>query len=503
MPAPPRTRDIFSTEHLYADLRARSVRGGVLTVSSQGIQFVVLSVATVVLARLLTPSDFGLVAMVTSITGLGQAFADLGLSEATIQRPEINHKQVSTLFWVNVAIGVVLTAIAASMAPLLSWFYRDPRIFRITLCVSITFLIGGLRVQHDALLKRQMRFKALVMRDMTSPMIAVPIAILIAWMGGGYWALVALPMTLNGVATLWSWALARWIPGLPSFNASIRSLMGFGGSVASSYLLLNIIGNTDNVLVGRYCGAGPLGLYSRAFNLLMLPVKQLSGPVGSVAVPAYSRAHLEGGRLARYYLRTVSLFMWLGMPVFGFLFVTAVPVITVVLGHQWIEAAGVFRLLDLGAVSQLLLNVTVWLLVGRGRADRLLRLVAFIAPVTIASYVIGLPFGIKGVALSGALTMLVILPWILHYSFRDTSLRLGQVGKVAMYPIIICVVAVSLSLLWMRTFPTPSLGLQFGTAAVCFGLTYGLFLLNPSVRAEVSDLFEILWNSLRSKISEA
>ena len=110
------------------------------------------TVATIVLARLLTPTDFGLVAMVTAITTFGQAFADLGLSEATIQQPEISHNQVSTLFWINLAIGLGLTSITSALAPVLAWFYREPRLIHITLLVSLTFLIGGLRVQHDALL---------------------------------------------------------------------------------------------------------------------------------------------------------------------------------------------------------------------------------------------------------------------------------------------------------------------------------------------------------------
>jgi O-antigen/teichoic acid export membrane protein len=174
------TLDAFSTEHLHADLKGRSVRGGMLTLTSQGVQFVMQSVSTIVLARLLTPADFGLVAMVTAITGLGQAFADLGLSEATIQRPEISHDQVSTLFWINVAIGLGLTALTSALAPVLAWFYREPRLIHITFLVSLTFLIGGLRVQHDALLRRQMRFSALAVRDIASYLVAVPVAILLA-----------------------------------------------------------------------------------------------------------------------------------------------------------------------------------------------------------------------------------------------------------------------------------------------------------------------------------
>src|SRR5580658_10598942 len=162
------TLDALNTDHLHADLRGRSVRGGMQTLTSQGTQFAIQTVATVVLARLLTPADFGLVAMVSTLTGLGQAFADLGLSEATIQRKEISHDQVSALFWINVAIGLGLMLITAALAPAFARFYRDPRLTNITLVVSLTFLVGGLRVQPDAILRRQMRFFALAIRDIAS-----------------------------------------------------------------------------------------------------------------------------------------------------------------------------------------------------------------------------------------------------------------------------------------------------------------------------------------------
>src|ERR1700761_2116435 len=201
------TIDAFSTEHLHADLKGRSVRGGMLTLTSQGVQFLMQTASTIILARLLTPADFGLVAMVTAITSLGQAFADLGLSEATIQRPEISHEQVSTLFWINVAIGFGLTALTSAFAPVLAWFYREPRLIHITLLVSLTFLIGGLRVQHDALLRRQMRFSAIAVRDIAAYLLAVPIAVFLAWRGFSYWAIIALPLTLNFVQMLLSWLM--------------------------------------------------------------------------------------------------------------------------------------------------------------------------------------------------------------------------------------------------------------------------------------------------------
>src|SRR5580692_7807293 len=410
--------DALDTEHLHADLKGRSVRGGLLTLTSQGAQFLISTVSTVVLARLLTPADFGLVAMVTAITGLGQAFADLGLSEATIQCQEISHNQVSTLFWINVAIGLTLTSITAALAPVLAWFYHEPRLKDISFLVSLTFLIGGLRVQHDALLRRQMRFRSLAIRDVASYVLAVPVAIVMAWRGAGYWAIVALPLTLNLTQMSLSWLMVRWIPGLPRRDAKVRSLIAFGGNVAASYLIFNVNSNADNVLIGWYWGAGPLGLYSRAYNLLMLPVRQLGGPARSVAIPAFSRVQDDPERLARYYLRTVNVIMWIVAPIFGFLFVAAAPIILLALGSRWRGAAPVFQILAIFALGQLLLESTLWLFVSRGQSKQLLKLLLVISPIIIASYAIGLPFGTKGVALSGSLGLLLIFPWILRFSFR-------------------------------------------------------------------------------------
>src|SRR5271156_2594238 len=335
MPVGEQSLDGLSTDHLQSDLRGRSVRGGVVNVASQGGQFLIQSVATVVLARLLTPADFGLVAMVSTVTGLGQAFADLGLSEATIQRKEISHDQVSALFWINVMIGLGLMLVTVTLAPLLARFYREPRLVNITLLVSLTFLIGGLRVQPDAILKRQMRFSSLAIRDVASSALAVPVAITMAWRGAGYWALVVLPLTLNFTQMALSWLMIKWRPGLPRRDAHVGSMIAFGGNVAASYFIITVSRSADNVLIGRYIGSGPLGLYSRAYNLLMLPVRQLSAPAASVAVPAFSRTQGDAERFARYYLRAVNLLMWISAPIFGFLFVAAMPVIILMLGSQW------------------------------------------------------------------------------------------------------------------------------------------------------------------------
>ncbi len=495
MAAQQQVLDALSTEHLHADLRGRSVRGGLLNVTSQGAQFLIQSIATVVLARLLTPADFGLVAMVSTVTGLGQAFADLGLSEATIQRKEISHDQVSALFWINVAIGLGLMLVTVTLAPVLARFYRDPRIVNITLLVSLTFLIGGLRVQPDAILKRQMRFSALAIRDVASYALAVPVAITMAWQGFGYWALVALPLTLNFTAMALSWAMVNWRPSLPRRNTEVGSMIAFGGNVAASYFIVTVSRSADNVLIGWHSGAGPLGLYARAYNLLMLPVRQLSAPAGGVAIPAFSRTQGDPERFARYYLRTVNLIFWISAPIFGFLFVAAAPVIVLILGNQWREAAPVFQILVISALGQLLLELTIWLFVSRGQSQQLLKLLLIISPIIVGSYAIGLPFGIKGVALSGSLVLLAIFPWILKFSFRGTNLTLQRLGQTILYPISLCLAGVCLAELALHLIAPQRIVSQLLVTALGFVGGYSLSLLIPPVRQEIISIRRLFGKS--------
>jgi len=491
----PAQQTVLNTEHLQADLKGKSVRGGFWTLTSQVGQFVLQSVSTVVLARLLTPADFGIVAMVTAVTSLGQAFADLGLSEATIQHTEITHDQVSALFWVNVAIGVGLMFVTIGLAPGLAWFYREPRLRDIGVVMSLTFLFGGLRVQHTALLKRQMRFLAIAVRDILSFAIAVPFAIILALRGAGYWAIVALPLALNFTQMALSWVMVRWLPSLPRRGTKVRKLISFGGSVAASYFITNVTRSADNVLVGWYWGAHPLGLYSRAYNLLMLPVRQLNGPAGSVAVPAFSRLQNDPERFARYYLRAVSLIMWIGAPVFAFLFVAAKPVIVLVLGQKWAQAAPVFQILVIAALGQLLLDSSSWLLISRGLSGRLLKLMLIVSPVMIASFALGLPFGIKGVALCGSLVLLTMSPWILSFTFHGTSLSLPKLVRAICYPILLSIIAALLAEGTLHSLHPQHTIPQLVMTAMAFAVSYLLSLAVPAIRNELLSFRTLLKRS--------
>jgi PST family polysaccharide transporter len=281
-----------------------------------------------------------------------------------------------------------------------------------------------------------------------------------------------------------SWLMARWLPGLPRHSTKVRSLVRFGGDIAASYLIFNVIRNADNVLIGWRWGAGPLGLYSRAFNLLMLPVRQLSGPAGNVAVPTFSRIQTDPERFANYYLRLINVMMWISTPIFAILFVAAKPVIIVVLGKQWLETVTIFQILAISAPGQLVLETTVWLLVSRGQSGRLLRLFLGISPIIVGSFLVGLPFGAEGVALSGTVALIGMLPWILMFTFRRTDLTLWRFGRAIVCPTCLSlagVVVAELALYMMGPRGIPS---ECLVIALAFVAVYLLSALIRPVRDE-------------------
>jgi PST family polysaccharide transporter len=269
-------------------------------------------------------------------------------------------------------------------------------------------------------------------------------------------------------------------------------MVTFGGNVSVSYLIFSLNRSFDSILIGWYWGAAPLGLYSRAYNLLMLPIRQLSTPAGNVAIPAFSRLQDDPDRFARYYLRTMGLIIWITAPIFAFLFVTAKSIIVLVLGAKWVEATPVFQLLVISALGQMLIDSTIWLLISRGQSARLLKLLLLISPVIACSFAVGLPYGIKGVALSGSSVLLLILPWILNYTFRGTRLTLARLGRAIVYPVSISLFAIFLAHLSLYFLGPTHIPSQLLVVVFAFVAAYSLSAFIPAVREEIMSLRDSL-----------
>ncbi|MEJ5296755.1 MAG: lipopolysaccharide biosynthesis protein [Armatimonadota bacterium] len=425
---------LFATAHLHSDLRGRSVRGGALTVASQAGRFALNTVSLMALARLLTPADFGLVAMVQPITGFVALFKDLGLTLATVQRADVDHGQVSTLFWINVLVSLLLTLIGVAIAPLVGLFYGDGRAVWITVALSATFLFGGLSAQHQALLQRQMRFGSIALAELGGLSVGIAAGILAAWRGMGYWSLVVMTAATGAANVALLWWQSGWRPGLPRRGTGVREMLRFGGGLTGFNIVNYLTRNADNVLVGRFLGSEALGYYSRAYSLLALPMRQINMPVTSVAVPALSRLRSQPERFRRYYLRVIQMMAATGMPLVVFTFVCADSLILLILGEQWRPCVAIFRALGPAAFFATFNVVEGLVYVPRGDTVRWFRWTTGVAPFYVLAFALGLRWGPVGVAVcySAAMTILRV-PGIL-YAYRGSPLRLPHLLNVLWRP---------------------------------------------------------------------
>jgi len=427
------------------DLKERAIRGGAAKVFAQGAGFVLRVGSLMVLARLLDPKDFGLVGMVTALTGIFTLFRDFGLSAATVQRVAVSDEQISTLFWINIVVGGVLASLLAAMAPVVARFYHEPHLFRVTLVLATSFIFNAAGVQHSALLQRQMRFTALATIDIISLTVSTFLGIGMAWSGFGYWALVASAVTLPFVTTICLWLSSGWIPSKPRVAVGIHSLIRFGGGLTLNSLIAYVAYNFEKVLLGRFWGADALGIYGRAYQLINIPTDNLNSAVGEVAFAALSRVQHDANRLKSYFLRGYSFVLALTIPITIAVALFAPDVIAVLLGPKWKEAAPIFRLLAPTILVFALINPIGWLIFALGMIGRSLRVAVVFAPLVIAAYVIGLRYGPKGVALAYSTAMVLwVVPhiaWCLH----GTVISLADIGRVVSRPLFSGLVAAGLA----------------------------------------------------------
>jgi PST family polysaccharide transporter len=401
---------LFETDHLVRDLKARSVRGGVAALGAQAGKLLLQIAATVVLARLLTPRDYGLIAMAAVVTGFLGLFQDMGLSVATIQRERITHREVTALFWLNAAIGLGIALGAVALAPAVAWFFGEPRLGPVVAALALAFLLGGVSVQHQALLRRQMRFGRIALVETAAMLAGTAAGIGAAAAGLRYWSLVVMQLVTSAATLLLSVLLCPWLPGRPRRGADVKGLLGFGAHLAGSSVVNYLGKSVDAALLGWRWGPTPVGLFGNARRLMQLPITQLHAPVMQVALPALSRIAHDPERYRAAYLRLVDKLLLLAMPGVACLIATADWFVALLLGPQWTESGRLFAILGIGALVEPLCSTTGWLLISQGRLREMLLAGVCDAALRFALVALALPWGATGVAAAVVLRLLVTAP---------------------------------------------------------------------------------------------
>lgn len=465
---------LFDNKHLKTDLKKRSLRSGAVTLTSQGLLFIIHLGSTMILARILTPQDYGMMAMVVSVTGLAAILSNLGLSTATVQRAEITHEQVSTLFWINAGVGAGVTLVSALLSPVVSWFYKTPELVWMMLVLSGNFFINGLAVQHSALLNRQMRFYSLAKIQVMSALIGTGVAVLAAQHGFGYWALVINSVITSVAGVVGTWFALGWIPGLPRRDATVLSMVKFGSDIVGFNVINYFSRNLDNILIGRYYGSLSLGLYSKAYQLLMMPITNLRDPLNRVAMPSLSRLQNEPEQYRSYYMKFIGILSFLSTPVVVFMYVCAERIISLVLGPQWTGAIELFRILAFAGLIQVVGSTRGVVLLSTGKSRKYLWWGAGNAAFTILSFLIGLPWGPKGVATSYSIANYLLLYPSLFYVFKGTPMRVNDFF-IAIYKPLAAGLLMGVSC-FLLLFNLNSLS-DVAALSGCFVVSLGVYLL--------------------------
>lgn len=385
-----------------------ALRGAGVTVFAQGLAFLLQILATVVLARLLTPADFGVVTMVTTFSLLLTNFGLNGFTEALIQKQEIDSSLVSNLFWISFASGSVLAIGFAAAGTLMARFYGDTRVTHVAIGIAATIFLTSMSVQHLALLKRALLFSLVSANDIVGRLVSVIVSIGLAWAGWGYWALVAGAVAAPLSVCLGAWILCRWTPGLPRRHTEtalvVRSALNIYGFFAATYFSRN----TDNLLVGWRFGPGALGSYKRAYDLFVLPANQLLFPISAVSLATLSRLTDDPDRYRRYLLRCLAILAFVGMGLGACFTLVGRDLVFVLLGPKWGESGKLFTLFGPGIGAMFVSGTWSWIHLSLGRGDRCLRWGIIEFAVTGSMFLVALPWGPAGIAVAWTVSTWVL-----------------------------------------------------------------------------------------------
>ena len=400
------------------DLHRRSLRGGAVAMISQGGNVAAQVISTIVLARILLPEDFGLVAMVSAITGYVAIFVDLGTRDAVSQHPCLNAGEASALYWITAATGLVFALITVSCAPLIASFYSAPKLQAITIALAIPIVLSGLYYQQYALMRRAMMFRKLAIIDISGNVIGTALAILLAHLGYGYWALVWKPAITAFATACGVWVTCGWWPGRPAFTQGVRTMIRFGLNVTGYIIADNVSRSMDRVALGHNYGPRELGFYQNALNVYDNAANVSVSALHNVATATLSKLRDDLDTLRRAWSTALSSLAFFAAPAFAVLAVVGQDLVVLVLGPKWHTAGTILSVLALRGPGQVVSSTHSWLHVAAGRPDRWRHWGMLNCGFTIIALLCGLRYGAMGVATSYAvLAYIVVVPALLYAGY--------------------------------------------------------------------------------------
>ena len=381
-------------EHLRRQTLAGLGWSGATQLLGQVLQFVF----SVALARLLSPAEFGLMGMILVFTGFASTLADLGSGAFIISRPSIGERHLSSVFWLNLAVGGVLTVLFSMAAPLVAHYYGEPQLRLLTVAVAVNFLLVSSTVVQNALLSKAMDFRTRFWIEILGSAAAGISALVLAATGAGVWSLVGQSVVLTAARSLMLWRRSPWIPGWAFDPDAVWELMRFGRHLVAFNAVIYWENNVDKAVIGRLIGGPSLGIYNVAERIMRIPSTNLTGFASAVMFPALSAMQRDGDSMKRVYLQSNRLIALVTFPMMLGLLVLAEPTVLVVLGEKWRSAITIIRVLCLAGMAQSVYNTAGWIYLSNGRPDILLRVSIYALLARVVGVVVGMHWGILGIA---------------------------------------------------------------------------------------------------------
>lgn len=391
------------------DFRDKTIRGIGWSTVNQVVQQTLRFVIGVILARLLSPREFGLVAMITVITNFAVIFSEFGLSSALIQKQDAEQIHYSSAFWLNFIIGILLTLILIICSPLIAEFYNEPILRPLTIFISFNFLISSLNIMQNTLLTKSLDFRTLSIVRITSVSIAGALAIVMAISGFGVWSLAVQSVSGSIITLMLMWRLSTWRP-IFKFNwSAIKELLGFSINLMGTQTYNYWTRNLDNLLIGRFLGSGPLGIYNRAYNIMLFPLNNVSRVISRVMFPSMSMIQKDKARVKKIYLQVTRSIALITFPLMSGLFVTADSFVIAVFGQQWEQMIPILRIFCFLSMEQSITTLNGNLFLSQGRADIQFKMGLVLKSIVIIGIVVGLRWGVIGVAIGYAITSIICI----------------------------------------------------------------------------------------------
>jgi len=421
----------FEENKPYSGLGRASLRGGVAFVAARSVNILTQVASTILLARLLSPHDFGLVGMVLALVGFAPMLIDLGTTDASTQKTSITRVEVSTLFWLNIAIGVALTVLLAGGSGLVALFFGEPALTGIALVSSLTFIVAAVSTQHYALMRRAMQFRHIAIIEISANVTGSIVAIAMAFTGWGYWALVAKPVVTSVLTAGGVWMSCPWVPGRPRITPEVKELVGFGMGVTGFTMTDYLTRSADRLALGYFYGAGPLGYFQNAFLLYSNLLNILTEPLHNIATSGLSKLKDNVDELKRSWAAALSLVSFISAAAFAVLAVTGQDFVVLLLGEKWAPAGPLLCIFAVRGIAHSVERTLGWLHVPAGRSDRWMRWGFFSAACQLVALVAGLPFGLNGVAIAYTIAMFGLFVPALVYAGRPFGIGVKDVLSAA------------------------------------------------------------------------